>query len=94
VAGFFEEELSRGTQELEMDEAGQYRDWKRGGTEPPLQELMNDPIMHLLLQRDGLTSEVIWQFLEQARHHPGKIGGSLARQVSQPSSPDRCSGVP
>lgn len=69
----------------ETDEPGIDQDWGMGGIEPPLQELMNDPIMHLLLRRDGLTSKAVWQFVEQERDRLGKTGRSHRRSLEHPS---------
>ena len=34
--------------------------------EPPLEELLNDPIAHLLMARDGLQSEQVWAYVKDA----------------------------
>lgn len=70
--------LARPGSGAEMDEPSIAQDWGRSGIEPALHELMNDPIMHLLLRRDGLTSEAVWRFVEQARDRLGKPDGSPA----------------
>ena len=35
--------------------------------EPPLEELLNDPIAHLLMARDRLRSEQVWAYVNDAR---------------------------
>lgn len=74
----------------EMDEPGIDRDCGRGGIEPSLQELMSDPIMHLLLRRDGLPSQAVWRLVEQERERLGKTGGrpaSIGITALQPPAP-------
>ncbi|MFQ5775037.1 MAG: hypothetical protein ACE5GS_11010 [Kiloniellaceae bacterium] len=34
--------------------------------EPPLEELMADPIVHAVMHRDGLTAPDVWRVIEQA----------------------------
>jgi hypothetical protein len=36
--------------------------------EPSLDDLLNDPILHALLARDGLKVEEVRQFLEEMKH--------------------------
>jgi hypothetical protein len=36
--------------------------------EPTLEDLLNDPILHALLARDGLKVEEVRQFLEEMKH--------------------------
>ncbi len=35
--------------------------------EPSLHELLSDPVMHLLMARDGLSAENVWQVVEETR---------------------------
>jgi hypothetical protein len=35
--------------------------------EPPLEELLNDPIAHLLMARDRLQFEQVWAHVDDAR---------------------------
>jgi hypothetical protein len=35
--------------------------------EPPLEELLNDPIAHLLMARDRLQFEQVWAYVNDAR---------------------------
>jgi hypothetical protein len=46
--------------------------WRSG--EPALADLMADPIVHLLMARDGLTAADVWPLLAQA-------GRDLARRL-------------
>lgn len=54
------------------------RAWEKAGIEPSLRELMNDPIMHLLLRRDGQTSAGVWEFLEGTRDRLARNGQGTA----------------
>lgn len=37
------------------------------GPEPSLDDLLDDPIMHILLARDGLTVDEVRRFLEEMK---------------------------
>jgi hypothetical protein len=41
--------------------------WREGGIEPSLEEMMSDPIVRLVLRRDGLTSPAVVRFLWETR---------------------------
>ena len=47
--------------------------------EPSLEDLLNDPILHALLARDGLKVEEVRQFLEEMKHRlrPARTQGRL-----------------
>ena len=53
------------------------RDWRRAGVELALNEVMAEPIVHLVMRRDGLTPEDIWAVVEEVRR----------RQAEAPASP-------
>jgi hypothetical protein len=40
----------------------------KGRPEPSLDELLDDPILHALLARDGLKVDEVRQFLEEMKH--------------------------
>lgn len=40
--------------------------------EPKLGELLNDPILHLLLKRDGVSLEELLDIIEQTRRRVAK----------------------
>ena len=42
-------------------------DWSKAGIEPSLTEVMNDPIVHLVMRRDSLTSDEVWSVINAAR---------------------------
>lgn len=41
--------------------------WSKQGEEPTLETFFEDPIVDLLLQRDGLTQTDVWQAIDKAR---------------------------
>jgi hypothetical protein len=45
------------------------------GIEPPLEELLDDPITHLVMRRDGVELADVWQWVQEAR-------GCLARTAA------------
>jgi hypothetical protein len=53
------------------------RDWRRAGAELALHEVMAEPIVHLVMRRDGLTPEDVWAVVEEVRR----------RQAGAPASP-------
>ena len=40
--------------------------------EPTVEELLNDPIAHLLRARDGLKTEQVWAYINDARRKLGE----------------------
>ena len=48
------------------DHAGK-PDWSKAGIEPTLTEVMNDPIVHLVMRRDSLTPDEVWSVINAAR---------------------------
>ncbi len=43
------------------------RDYATAGTEPPLAELLADPLLHAVLRRDRLQPADVWRAIERAR---------------------------
>lgn len=41
--------------------------WRRGGVEPRIEELLTDPIVGLVLQRDRITLDDVWAVIHKAR---------------------------
>ena len=41
--------------------------WDRPGEEPTLNDVLTDPIVHLVMKRDGLTREGVGLYLEAQR---------------------------
>jgi len=54
-------------------------------TEPSVQELLDDPIAHLLMTRDGLSMVSVWGHIEDARN---SLRGRAQRQTSFDAPPD------
>lgn len=48
------------------DGAGQ-PDWSGPGIEPALADVMNEPIIHLIMRRDSLTPGDVWSVINAAR---------------------------
>ncbi|MEO5337639.1 MAG: hypothetical protein H7841_12200 [Magnetospirillum sp. WYHS-4] len=40
--------------------------WREAGIEPPLHEVMSDPIVHLVMRRDGIDATHVWSVLYPA----------------------------
>ena len=53
------------------------RDWRRAGVELALHEVMAEPIVHLVMRRDGLRPEDVWAIVGEVRR----------RQAAAPASP-------
>jgi len=51
--------------------------------EPPLSELLADPILHLLLERDGISLAELQRLIESARRR-GKPGPAAIRPRPEP----------
>jgi hypothetical protein len=49
---------------LQGEALRQSESWLHG--EPSIQEVMSDPIVHLVMRRDGLTPENVWAVIEAA----------------------------
>jgi hypothetical protein len=54
------------------------RDWRRAGVELALNEVMAEPIVHLVRRRDGLTPEDIWAVVEEVRRRHAEAPASPA----------------
>lgn len=44
--------------------------WRHG--EPSLADVMSDPIVHLLMRRDGLVAEQVWPVVREAQARLGR----------------------
>ena len=49
---------------LQGEPLHQSESWLHG--EPSIQEVMSDPIVHLVMRRDGLTPESVWAVIQAA----------------------------
>lgn len=56
--------------------------WTKQGEEPTLETFFADPIVDLLLRRDGLTVQDVWQAIDRARS-----GGTSVDDKSATCSP-------
>ncbi len=67
--------------------SGQAEIWM-SGREPELAEVMSDPIVHLIMRRDGLSEGDVWAAvrLGQARLHGGVGGVFRPRQQLRKSA--------
>jgi hypothetical protein len=45
--------------------------WDRRGQEPLLEEMLADPVVKLVLRRDGLTRDDVIGVMREARRHIG-----------------------
>ena len=52
--------------------------WRHG--EPSLAEVMSDPIVHLLMNRDGLVADQVWPVVRDAQ---SRLGASLCPGVAR-----------
>ena len=43
------------------------RRWSSGGTEPALADVLADPVVHLVMRRDGVTEEVLLRVIATAQ---------------------------
>ena len=43
------------------------RRWSSGGTEPALADLLADPIVHLVMRRDGVSEETLRRVIAAAQ---------------------------
>ena len=57
------------------------RDYIRAGTEPPLAEALRDPIVQLLMRRDGLEPTEMRRAIDAARRRLAAAVGSLPRRA-------------
>ena len=39
------------------------QEYKRAGIEPPLEDLLNDRLAHLIMRRDGITLADVWRLV-------------------------------
>ena len=53
-------------------------DWSGAGIEPALADVMNDPLVRLVMRRDSLTPDQVWSVVNAARRRlkrtPGTAG--------------------
>jgi hypothetical protein len=59
-------------------EARYWEQWMCAGREPALSSMIDDPIVRLVMKRDGLTSADVWRIVERAQLRLGVVGGGSA----------------
>lgn len=47
--------------------------WMRSGEEPRLKDMLNDPIVELVMARDNLNANDVWQVVNQAKAQINQI---------------------
>jgi hypothetical protein len=52
--------------------------YARAGTEPPLEEVLNDPVVHLIMQADRLQPAEVRRLLEEARRQRSSLAATPA----------------
>lgn len=66
------------------------RKWVQSGIEPPLSELMSDPIVHLLMLSHNITSQDVWSAIapywgRPRREQPSVVIDEIATTETLPS---------
>lgn len=59
-----------------------WEQWRRAGREPTISAMLDDPIVRLVMQRDGLTADDVRQVDEQARESLRAGLGELPKCVA------------
>lgn len=52
--------------------------WERSGQEPRLEEMLADPMIELVMKRDGLTRDDLVALVQEARRRIGRRGRRAA----------------
>ncbi len=47
-------------------------DWSGAGIEPALADVMNDPLVHLVMRRDSLTPGEVWSVVNAVRRRQNR----------------------
>lgn len=55
------------------------QDYREAGVEPSVEDLMRDPIVHLILRRDRITPADTWAVVTNARRRLHRPRASTAR---------------
>ena len=55
------------------------RAWSEGGVEPALSEVLADPVVHLVMRRDGVSACELRRVIAAAR---GKLRSRLCRRLA------------
>ena len=60
------------------------KDWSKGGVEPSVAEILSDPIVHLVMRRDGVAMDDVRTLVHAARVSlPGGTGDASGKAGEQ-----------
>jgi hypothetical protein len=69
--------------------------WSRAGVEPRVEDLLEDPMIHLVMRRDGIGTQEVMSAVGEARHrlaNPAAVVADTdrvaARCLRNPAGPD------
>jgi hypothetical protein len=54
--------------------------WSGAGREPSVDSMLADPIVHLVMRRDGVNESDVWRCVEDGRRALRARGGRVARK--------------
>jgi hypothetical protein len=63
------------------------RGYATAGIEPPLEELLNDPIARLVMRRDGIAVADVWRTVEMARSRLADRTSRAAEAIGELEAP-------
>ncbi|MBI1776455.1 MAG: hypothetical protein HYR63_14005 [Proteobacteria bacterium] len=58
--------------------------YARGGVEPSVEEMLGDPVVQAVMERDGVTGERVQSLLSQARAPSSAQAGEARRPDHRP----------
>ena len=61
--------------------------YEQSGTEPTLDEVIHEPVIRLMMERDHVTDEALLRIINIARQHLAEITSSSARGSGSSSCP-------
>jgi hypothetical protein len=57
--------------------------YRQSGTEPTLDEVMHEPVIRLMMERDHVTEEALVRIINIARLHLGRTNEQQGRRAGQ-----------
>jgi hypothetical protein len=57
---------------------GREQSWSEAGVEPNLAEALSDPVVALVMRRDGLAPEQVWQAVRESQARLRRTGSPHA----------------
>jgi hypothetical protein len=57
--------------------------FRQSGTEPTLDEVMHEPVIRLMMERDHVTEEALVRIIDIARQHLGRPHEQQRRRAGQ-----------